>query len=343
MQKFKRKNDILLFGMSDVYNSKIKSSLISIIVPVYKAELYLRRCVDSLLSQKNDNFEILLIDDGSPDKSGIICDEYACKDFRVHAYHKKNGGVSSARNYGLRKAKGEWIGFVDADDWVEDDFLSPLDEIDSSIEIVHFGMKKELKNKNIIFSRYFQKKEKIYACDVFSAKYFNSSSCSYFFSRKLLEGVYFNEDIKYSEDREFIVKVLLKSKKEVLLSTKCAYIYAYNEKSATNIIREDKHRFDDLETLKNIFYYSQNENLNYNDECKAFVYNLTMKNFFIGFYSISQNKKVLIKMASEQIKQINLLYNVFNKEVTIFLNFPYLILWKYKLYWNLRKLYYRFV
>ena len=95
------------------------NDLISIIVPVYKAEKYLRRCVDSILAQTYQNIEVLLIDDGSPDNSGEICDEYAEKDSRVRVFHKPNGGVSSARNLGLKEAKGDYIGFVDADDYID--------------------------------------------------------------------------------------------------------------------------------------------------------------------------------------------------------------------------------
>ena len=92
---------------------------ISVIVPVYNVEKYLAECVDSVLSQTFTDFELLLIDDGSKDGSGAICDEYAAKDSRVRVFHKENGGVSSARNLGLDNANGEWIVFVDADDWLE--------------------------------------------------------------------------------------------------------------------------------------------------------------------------------------------------------------------------------
>ena len=91
---------------------------ISVIIPVYNAESTLRRCVDSVLAQTFTDFECLLINDGSKDKSGEICDEYAIRDSRVRVFHKENGGVSSARNVGLDNATGEWIAFVDSDDWV---------------------------------------------------------------------------------------------------------------------------------------------------------------------------------------------------------------------------------
>lgn len=100
--------------------------LISVIVPVYKAETYLHRCVDSLLIQTFRDFEILLIDDGSPDHSGEICDEYAKKDKRVRVFHKENGGVSSARQYGIDNALGEYTIHADPDDWAEPTMLEEL-------------------------------------------------------------------------------------------------------------------------------------------------------------------------------------------------------------------------
>ncbi|WP_010255478.1 glycosyltransferase family 2 protein [Treponema primitia] len=93
--------------------------IISIIIPIYKAEKYLQKCVDSILSQTFTDFECILVDDGSPDKSSDICDEYAVRDSRIFVIHQKNSGRSSARNAGLNIAKGEWIGFIDADDWCE--------------------------------------------------------------------------------------------------------------------------------------------------------------------------------------------------------------------------------
>ena len=97
---------------------------VSIIVPVYNKEKYLPPCIDSILSQSFTCFELLLIDDGSIDSSCNICDSYVAKDVRVRVFHKKNGGVSSARNFGLNHARGEWIWFIDADDYLENNYLS---------------------------------------------------------------------------------------------------------------------------------------------------------------------------------------------------------------------------
>jgi len=96
---------------------------ISVIVPVYKAEKYLHRCVDSILAQTFTDFEVLLIDDGSPDGSGAICDEYAAKDSRVRVFHKENGGVSAARQMGIDNARGEYTIHADPDDYVEPTML----------------------------------------------------------------------------------------------------------------------------------------------------------------------------------------------------------------------------
>ena len=100
--------------------------LVSVIVPVYKAEAYLHKCVDSLLAQTMTDFEVLLIDDGSPDRSGAMCDEYAAKDSRIRVFHKENGGVASARQVGIENVRGEYTIHADPDDWVEPTMLEEL-------------------------------------------------------------------------------------------------------------------------------------------------------------------------------------------------------------------------
>ena len=104
----------------------MKENLISVIVPVYNVEQYLRKCIDSIISQTYKNLEIILVDDGSKDNSGKICDEYENKDERIKVIHKKNGGLSDTRNIGLDIAKGDFISFIDSDDIVENDFFEYL-------------------------------------------------------------------------------------------------------------------------------------------------------------------------------------------------------------------------
>lgn len=103
---------------------------ISVIVPVYKVEQFLHRCVDSILSQSFVNFELILVDDGSPDNCGAICEDYGAKDSRIHVIHRQNGGLSAARNTGIdyvmAHSNSEWIAFVDSDDWIHPDYLRVL-------------------------------------------------------------------------------------------------------------------------------------------------------------------------------------------------------------------------
>ena len=116
--------------------------MISIIVPVYNVETYLRKCLDSILGQSERDLEILLIDDGSSDSSGSICDEYSSSDKRIRVFHTENRGVSAARNLGLREARGEYIGFVDSDDWIEptmyEEMLNALKSNDADICVCSF-------------------------------------------------------------------------------------------------------------------------------------------------------------------------------------------------------------
>lgn len=117
---------------------------ISIIVPVYNAEQYISQCINSILSQSYTNYELLLINDGSKDNSGKLCDEYARKDPRIKVFHKTNGGVSSARNLGLAKARGKYVTFIDSDDYILEEYLASLIKYDGSHFIVggmqSFGM-----------------------------------------------------------------------------------------------------------------------------------------------------------------------------------------------------------
>lgn len=126
---------------------------ISVIVPVYNVERYLPCCIDSILAQTYTDFELLLINDGSKDSSGKICDEYAKKDNRILVFHKENGGVSSARNIGLDNAQGEWVAFVDSDDTLDANFLyNSLIDLPDFVDIVFLSWAKK-ENGKIVFEK----------------------------------------------------------------------------------------------------------------------------------------------------------------------------------------------
>lgn len=146
---------------------------ISIIVPVYNVEKYLNRCVDSILNQTFKDFELILVNDGSKDKSGNICDEYEKKDSRVKVIHKPNGGVSSARNTGIDNATGKYIMFVDSDDYIDSNMLSNmLKTINNDIDLIVSSIKMVTKNGNSEFkmpNKLYTTKEILeeYCCELF--------------------------------------------------------------------------------------------------------------------------------------------------------------------------------
>ncbi len=129
----------------EVKQVRLLGEKISVIVPIYKVEEYLHRCIDSIINQTYTNLEIILVDDGSPDNCPMICDEYAKKDSRIRVIHKKNGGLSDARNAGLEIATGEYIGFVDSDDWIHKDMYHILYKniIEKDADIAECSIKKE--------------------------------------------------------------------------------------------------------------------------------------------------------------------------------------------------------
>lgn len=182
---------------------------ISIIVPVYKAEKYLHRCVDSILAQTFTDFELLLIDDGSPDSSGEICDQYAVSDQRVRVFHKPNGGVSSARNVGIDNAKGEWLMFVDADDTITKDLFQKASKHFCDCQIIKFGFNCISQHTNSIIDSRLEKQLNTieeYRCLILSRDLI-VASWSAMFNRNLIFGndIRFNESIRNGEDWLFLL------------------------------------------------------------------------------------------------------------------------------------------
>ena len=115
----------------------MQSPLISVIIPVYKAEKHFRKCMDCIINQTYKNLEIILVDDGSPDKCGQMFDEFAKQDSRIRVIHKENGGQSSARNAALDIMTGDYVGFVDSDDWIETDMYQHLYNLILDYNAVH--------------------------------------------------------------------------------------------------------------------------------------------------------------------------------------------------------------
>lgn len=200
--------------------------LISVIVPVYNAEKTLRQCIDSILSQDFKDYELLLVDDGSKDLSPSICDEYALKDNRIRVFHKDNGGVSSARNLGLDHFQGEWVTFVDSDDYVDDCYFDVANKfIDDLLIVPYMWLNEGGKTLDLRLERYHSILEGE-SIRVFLNKYLTTfilrGPHALFYKKKLIQGIRFNEAMKVGEDIVFVHQYLLKCK-----SLRCCHHSSY--------------------------------------------------------------------------------------------------------------------
>ena len=211
--------------------------LISLIVPIYNVEGYLRKCIDSILVQTYNNLEILLVNDGSPDSSGIICDEYAKKDPRIKVIHKENGGLSDARNKGLDIAVGNYIGFVDGDDYIEPDMYQTLyhliKEYNTDLSMISYnnvknGITRPRVNTNTI--RIFEKMEALQS--IIIDKEIQSYVWNKLYKAEILQDIRFPIGIMY-EDVSTMLKIFKKMNNIVYFETP-KYNYVFRENSIVN-------------------------------------------------------------------------------------------------------------
>ncbi|MBQ2877909.1 MAG: glycosyltransferase family 2 protein [Bacteroidaceae bacterium] len=216
---------------------------ISVIVPVYKAEKYLHRCIDSILSQTFTDFELVLVDDGSPDDSGVICDEYAKKDKRVKVIHKENGGVNSARLEGFKNSNGKFLVFVDSDDTLTDKALNILyNNIIEGYDVVKAGSTRINNNGEIIRKENFKiDKEIIEGRENIIEKIFSGETTPYLwgaiYKKSLFTDDFFHINIKanISNGEDWIINLLIAKKINRILCIKdIIYNYYINDDSATS-------------------------------------------------------------------------------------------------------------
>lgn len=192
----------------------MESPKITIIVAVYNTEKYLNKCVESIVNQTYQNLEIILVNDGSTDSCLVICNEYVERDKRVKVIHKTNGGQGSARNLALEAVTGEWIGFVDSDDWIDVDMYEFLltKASTENADIVECGWKKVMMDGNIEFSkrlnnRIIDREKAMYGLVYGGVEGVNTSVCNKIFRRSCIANIRFPE-VRAYEDDEFIHKVI---------------------------------------------------------------------------------------------------------------------------------------
>ena len=221
----------------------MENELISIIVPIYNVENYLRMCLDSIQNQTYTNFECLLINDGSPDNSAEICREYVAKDSRFRYFEKENGGVSSARNLGIKRSGGAYITFIDSDDWVDSDYLEILlnSLLEEDADISVFTYKRFNMADNCWYFHSFQRgyEKRVFTNQELIDEFIDLNTfdhsygfvCGKLVRKYLLDNIAFNEMTTLGEDMEFWLKLYLISSKVVYIN-RDTYIYRFND---TNI------------------------------------------------------------------------------------------------------------
>jgi glycosyltransferase involved in cell wall biosynthesis len=215
--------------------------LVSIIVPVYKVEKYVARCIESILAQTYNNWELLLIDDGSPDLSGNICDEFSKRNKCVRTYHKSNGGVSSARNFGIEKATGDWIMFIDADDWIENDCIERcFKEVQLyGLDFLQFGFY-SVKDPTLV-NRSFPETKVLDSNSYVMSKSINVTVWACLFNMSIINKnhIRFDTKLKLAEDQIFVFNYLRHSNRVKYLSLPLYYYFDNTSGAVHNAKSED--------------------------------------------------------------------------------------------------------
>lgn len=288
---------------------------ISIIVPVYNVEQYLPRCIDSILNQSFADFELLLIDDGSKDKSGAICDEYAAKDSRIRLFHKKNGGVSSARNIGLENARGEWLSFIDGDDEITEGYFNIRQEHEGVDVIIkpysvvnadgrvtcHNNELSILTGKDKIFRYYVQKR--------------NNALWDKIIKRKTVGTKRFNTNVSIGEDFLFFLSVL-PNVKSIAFDDTGSYRYFLRQGSAMQSV-DIRRRIEILwQNIDNVKSFTNTDDLRLLQ--KGIVY----KSYVLLLYrlrdELDDNGRLKLKTLLKEMKYSDLKFIDFNSKKMLF-------------------------
>lgn len=315
------------------------NKLISIIVPVFNVEKYIEKCLKSLINQTYKNIEVIIIDDGSTDSSGIICDKYSKYDKRIKVIHRKNEGVSTARNEGMKQAKGDYIFFIDSDDYLDFDVIDKMvEELENAdiIKISHKLIKDNKEIRRILNVGIFSKEE--YIEKVLTGN-IGGHSWGYLLSRDIVNEVYFDKNTSCMEDTLFIVNCILKVDK-----IKCIDTSFYNHIINENGITASANR---IEKNINDYMYSLNEiekilkKININNYYKKDILEKRFKLIESELAKCS-NKKDIVKIFNNDTLNKNLINIYESSEIGILKKIYTKIILKkrygiFKLYNTIRK------
>ena len=264
--------------------------MLSIIIPVYKTEKYLDRCIESILMQKVDDIEIILVDDGSPDKSGEMCDKWALRDNHIRVIHKQNGGPGSARNMALDIAQGTYVTFIDSDDAIAENtslpiinYLTEHQDIDILEYPAHLyiGSPKERKLtfENDIFDIHDIRGKQNLWLD--NKLYAHCYSCNKVFRRSLFDGLRYSESVTLGEDIRLISQLLKKARNYANINTGM-YLYYFNRESISGSLK-----YAD-ELLSSHLYAVEQLGIDIYSKASRRLY-LTMLNFQIDAYRFAKS------------------------------------------------------
>ena len=274
--------------------------MISIIIPVYNVEQYLKKCIDSILRQAYTDYEVILIDDGSTDSSGAICDQYLSnKQFKI--FHQNNQGVSSARNKGLSAATGDYILFVDPDDWIEDNALEVLIQEVTDSDLIMFNFYRVYESIN---NKHHDCKKNI--SNAYSAKHFicdpyyeilgeNGCLCNKLYKRSTIGNMVFDKNVSYGEDALFIASILKNVHKAKIIPD-C--LYYYNIGRIGNVVSApiDMRSLDFLESAKMIYKICVENNSPIAGMDILFAFGMiVIDKIPATFYDINKNKEYIEK------------------------------------------------
>ena len=284
---------------------------VSIIVPVYNVEKYLAKCIDSIISQEYDDWELILVNDGSSDSSKAICEEYCINDNRISLYNQENAGPSAARNLGIKKAKGKYITFIDSDDYVTPTYLTDLVKYDSDIiasgfDLWYFNGKPTRRKTYDKLGIYSLLNNNIgEAIAIGEYKYLWHSPCCKLYYRELLisNNLLFNEDLNYGEDHLFNLTVLLHCTRITLVPVS-NYIYThYGNLSLTSRSVPYEIMFIYIVELYHLRLKLNYSNKEYEEFSSNQISNYYWQTIFT-LYKTEQDKQKRVKALNEIILQI---------------------------------------
>ncbi len=299
---------------------------ISVIVPVYNVEKYLPRCIESILNQTFTDFELLLVDDGSPDCCGKICDEYATKDNRIRVFHKTNEGVSSARNVGLNKAKGKWISFIDSDDWVDENLLDSLfnSAVNNPSDLVISGyIRVSSKCKKIMMYEKKTLKTNQISLDLIESELNKSVKFRMpwgrLFKKDIItsNGIIFNENLSLGEDFLFNLQYIMHIS-SVSIINETSYFYRETVCSLTKKFYPIEIRIYSCNVFKDIL---EKLALKYsNEKIFNYLFSKQLENILRYSYRFPIIKK-------DRLKSLNYYFENINEKLQQNISFPYSIVY----------------